>query len=60
VCFGEQRQEVIGKKFQEVYFSQFLAKLGARRAQLGFLDILEPLKPSIFHYEHCKSMILIL
>jgi hypothetical protein len=35
VCFGEQRQQVIGKNFQEVYFSQFLAKPGAGRAQLG-------------------------
>jgi hypothetical protein len=35
VHFGEQRQQVIGKNFQEVYFSQFLAKPGAERAQLG-------------------------
>jgi hypothetical protein len=35
VCFGEQVQQVIGKNFQEVYFSQFLAKPGAGRAQLG-------------------------
>jgi hypothetical protein len=30
--FGEQLQQVIGKKFQKVYFSQFLAKPSARRA----------------------------
>jgi hypothetical protein len=23
----------------------------------GFLDVLEPLKPSIFHFEHCKALI---
>jgi hypothetical protein len=34
-CFGEQRQQVIGKNFQEVYFLHFLAKPGAERAQLG-------------------------
>jgi hypothetical protein len=35
VGFGKQRQQVIGKNLQVVYFSQFLAKPGAGRAQLG-------------------------
>jgi hypothetical protein len=35
VHFGEQRQQVLGKNFQEGYFLQFLAKPGAERAQLG-------------------------
>jgi hypothetical protein len=60
VHFGEHRQQVIGKNLQEVYFSHFLAKRGGGRAQLGFLDIMEPLKPSILHSKHCKVLILIL
>jgi hypothetical protein len=43
-----------------VYLSQFFAKRGVGRAQLGFLDILEPLDSSIFHYENFKELILIL
>jgi hypothetical protein len=35
VRFGEQRQQRIGRNFQEVISSQFLAKPGAGRAQLG-------------------------
>jgi hypothetical protein len=35
-----------------------LAKPGAERAHLGVFDILEPLKPSILHSEHCKALIL--
>jgi hypothetical protein len=35
VCFGEQRQQRIGRNFQGVIPTQFLAKPGAGRAQLG-------------------------
>jgi hypothetical protein len=35
VCFGEQRQQAIREKHPQLYFSQFLAKPGAGRAQLG-------------------------
>jgi hypothetical protein len=35
VFFGEQTQQAIGEKHLELYFSQFLAKLGKERAQLG-------------------------
>jgi hypothetical protein len=35
VHFGEQREQRIGKKLPELYFSQFFAKPGAGRAHLG-------------------------
>jgi hypothetical protein len=35
VRFGDQRQQVIGENFHEVYFLHYLAKLGAERAHLG-------------------------
>jgi hypothetical protein len=35
VHFGEQRKQAIGEKHPELYFSQFLAKPGAGRSQLG-------------------------
>jgi hypothetical protein len=60
VRFGDQRQQVIGENFHEVYFLHYLAKLGAERAHLGVLDILEPLKPSILHSEHYKALILVI
>jgi hypothetical protein len=34
VHFGEERQQRIGRKLPELYFSQFLAKPGVGRAEL--------------------------
>jgi hypothetical protein len=56
VHFGGQRQKFFGEKFKEGYFSHFLAKPGVESVHIGVLDILEPLEPSILHYENYKEL----
>jgi hypothetical protein len=56
----EQRQQRIGRNFQEVIPTQFLAKLGAGRAQLGVFGRSGAIEAIYFHSEHCKALILTL
>jgi hypothetical protein len=57
VHFGDPETTSLKGNFQEAYLLQFLAKQGAEKAQLGFLDVLKPLEPSIWNFEHCKAHI---
>jgi hypothetical protein len=50
VHFGDQRQQRIGRNFQEVISTQFLAKLGAGRAQLGVFGHFEAIEAIYFSF----------
>jgi hypothetical protein len=61
VCFGEQVQQAMREKLLRRVFFSFFGKTKCRKSpDRGFWTVLEPLKPSIFHSEHCKAQILTL
>jgi hypothetical protein len=57
VHFGDPETASLKGNFQEAYLLQFLAKRGAKKAQLGVFGRSEAIGAIYFYFEHSKEHI---